>query len=93
MKSLGCARQEWAVWILSYLSGKMKVGEITAHMRVWTPIMCLPIVFYGEVGDTRETYDLGLDREFLYGLSSSIMMWRRSLCERLGGRAREDGGV
>ena len=60
---------------------------------VWSPIMCLPMLFEGEEGGTREAYDLGLGRESLSGSPSSKTMWRRSECARLVERAGDDGGV
>jgi hypothetical protein len=46
--------------------------------------MSLPSRFHGDVEGTRDAY--GFD------LGSSSMIWRRSLCARLVGRAGEDGG-
>ena len=49
-------------------------------------------MFHGYVGGTRDAYGHDLGMEFLYGSPSSSIIWRRSLCGRLGGRAGNDGG-
>jgi len=60
---------------------------------VWTPIMSLPSRLHGDVGVTMDVYGHYLGREPLSGSLSSSMIWRRSLCARLVGRAGEDGGL
>jgi hypothetical protein len=66
---------------------------MTAPVGVWIPIMCLPMLFQGEEGGTRETYRLNLDIESLAGSPSSRTMWRRSECGLLVGRAGDEGGT
>ncbi len=68
------------------------MGEMTNSDGVWTPIMYLPIMFHGDVGETRDTYGPDLGMETLSRSPSSRIIWRRSLCGRLGGRAEDDGG-
>jgi hypothetical protein len=59
---------------------------------VWTPIMSLPTLFHGDVGGTRDTYSHDLGMESLSGSPSSRIIWRKSLCGRLSGRAGDKGG-
>ena len=68
------------------------MGEMTDPDGVWTPIMSLPILFHGDVGGTNDAYGPVLGIESLSGSPSSSIIWRRSLCGRLGGRAGDDGG-
>jgi hypothetical protein len=53
---------------------------MTVPNGVWTPIASLPIRFHGNVGETKDAYELDLGRESLYGSPSSNMIWRRSIC-------------
>ncbi len=53
--------------------------------------MSLPILFHGDVGGTIDAYGLALGMESLSGSPSSSIIWRRSLCGRLGRRAGDDG--
>jgi len=41
--------------------------------------MCLPRIFHGDEGGTREAYILDLDKETFSGSPFSVMMWRRLL--------------
>ena len=50
MNASGRARCEWAGKSHWYLSGEMRVGEITDRYGVRTPIMPLPSRFHGDVG-------------------------------------------
>ncbi len=59
---------------------------------VWTPIMSLPRRFHGDMVGTRDAYGPNLSRDALSGSPSSSMIWMRSLCASLFGRAGEDGG-
>ncbi len=70
----------------------MSVGEMIDPDGVWTPIMSLPTLFHGDVGGTRDTYGPDLGTESMSMSPSSIIIWRRSLCGRLSGRAGDDGG-
>ena len=54
--------------------------------------MSLPSMFHGDVGGTKDAYGHDLDMESLFGSPSSSIIWRESLCGRLGGRAGDDGG-
>jgi hypothetical protein len=54
--------------------------------------MSLPSLFHGDVGGTRYAYGPALGMESLSGSPSSSMIWRRSLCGRLGRRAGDGGG-
>ena len=92
MKSSGGRRRECAAYSHSYLSWEIRVGEITVPVGVCTPIICLPVVFHGEEGGTREAYGNCLGMESLSGSPSSNTMWRRSECGRREGRAGEVGG-
>jgi hypothetical protein len=65
---------------------------MTVPDGVWNSIMSLPIRLHGDVGVTMDAYGPDLGREFLSGSPSSSMIWRRSLCARLVGRAGEDDG-
>jgi hypothetical protein len=87
-----CARCEWATLSHSYLFGEMRVGEMIVPGGVWTPIMSLPNRFHGDVGGTRDAYGHDLGMESLSGSPSSCIIWKRSICMRLVGRAGEDGG-
>ena len=66
---------------------------MTAPVGVWSPIMCLPRLFQGEDGGTREAYGPSLGIESLSGSPSSRTMWRRSECGLLVGRAGDEGGT
>ncbi len=48
--------------------------------------MYLLTLFHGDVGGTMDAYGLDLGMESLSGSPSSSIIWRRSLCGRLGGR-------
>jgi len=52
--------------------------------------MSLPIMFHRNVGGTRDAYGLDLGMESLSRSPSSIIIWRRSLCGRLGRRGGDD---
>ena len=54
MKSPELPFWECAAWSHVYLSGEMRMGDITLPEGVWSPIMSLPILFHGEEGGTRE---------------------------------------
>ena len=64
---------------------------MTAPVGVWSSIMCLPMLFQGEDGGTREAYGPALGIESLSGSPSSRTMWRRSECGLLVGRAGDEG--
>jgi len=66
---------------------------MTAPVGVWSPIMCLPMVFQGEEDGTREAYGLNLGIESLSGSPSSRTIWRRSECGLLVGHASDEGGT
>ena len=66
---------------------------MTAPVGVWSPIICLPKLFQGEEGGTREAYGPDLGIESLYGSPSSKTIWRRSECGLLVGRAGDEGGT
>jgi hypothetical protein len=66
---------------------------MNAPVGEWIPIMCLPMLFQGEEGGTREAYGADLGRESLSGSPSSKTIWRRSECGLLVGRAGDDGGA
>ncbi len=55
--------------------------------------MCLPMLFQGEEGGTREAYGPDLGIESLSGSPSSKTMWRRSECGLLVGRDGNEGGT
>ncbi len=68
------------------------MGEMIDPEGVCTPIMSLPSLFHGDVGGTRDGYGPSLYMESLFGSPSSSIIWRRSLCGRLGRRDGDDGG-
>ena len=92
MNAYGRARREWVAYSNSYLSGEMRVGEMTVPDGVRIPIMSLPNRFHRDVGGTRDAYGPDLGRESLFGSPSSSMIWRRSPYARLVGWAYADGG-
>ncbi len=59
---------------------------------VWTPIMSQPMRFHGNVEGTGDAYGPDLGMESLSRSPSSSMIWKRSLCGRLVGRAGDEGG-
>jgi hypothetical protein len=91
VKFSGCLRRECAACSHAYLSGEIRVGEMTAPVGVWSPIMCLPKLFQGEDGGTREAYGPDLGIESLSGSPSSRTIWRRGECGLLVGRAGDEG--
>ena len=46
--------------------------------RVLNPIMYLPILFHGDVGETSVTYEPDMGKESMPRSSSSMMIWRSS---------------
>ena len=66
---------------------------MTDPVEVWSPIMCLPKLFQGEDGGTREAYGPDRGMESLSGSPSSKTMLRRSECGLLVGRAGDEGGT
>ena len=54
MKSSGGRLRECAAYSQAYLSGEIRVGDMTVPMGVWSPIIFLPMVFHGEEGGTKE---------------------------------------
>ena len=64
---------------------------MTVPDGVWTPIKSLTRRFHGDVGETIVAYGHGMGMESLSRSPSSSIIWRRSLCVRLVGRAGEDG--
>ncbi len=54
VKSFAGCRRECAAYSHAYLSGEIKVGDITVPLGVCIPIIFLPVVFHGEKGGTRE---------------------------------------
>ncbi len=47
------------------------MGEMIESDGVWTPIMSLPTLFHGDVGETRDIYGPDLGMESLPGSPSS----------------------
>ena len=66
---------------------------MTAPVGLWSPIMCLPRLFQGEDGGTREAYRPALGIDSLSGSPSSKTIWRRSECGLVVGRAGHEGGT
>jgi hypothetical protein len=93
VKVSGSRRRKCAAYSHAYLSGEIRVGDMTYPEGVCTPIMVLPMVFQGEEGGTSVAYGLGLGRESLSGSPSSKMICKRSDCARLLGRGGDDGGA
>ncbi len=46
--------RECAAYSYAYLSREIKVGDIIVPMGVFSPIICLPVVFHEEEGGTKE---------------------------------------
>ena len=47
-------RRECAAYIHAYLSGEIKVGDMTVPVGVCIPIICFTVEFHGEKGGTME---------------------------------------
>ena len=54
MKSSEGRRRECDAYSHAYLSGEIKIGNMTIPLGGCIPIICLPVVFHGEEGGTRE---------------------------------------
>jgi len=74
------------------MNGEISVGKMIDPEGVLTPIMSLLSLFHGDVGGTIYAYGHVLGMESLSVPPSSCIIWRRSLCGRLGRRAGDDGG-